>query len=93
MTPGAVRRLPLMERTVVVCEVRGALDLAVLDAIARLVLTARRRGLRCDLSSTEPGLLCLTGLDRALLEPVGQPEAREQGPGVEEVVQVDDPAG
>ena len=85
-----VRRLPSMERTVVVCELTGPLDLTVLDAIARLVLTARRRGLRCELRSTEPGLLCLTGLEEALGQPVGQTEAREERSVVEEVVDVDD---
>ena len=91
---GAARgRLPSMERTVVVCELTGPLDLTVLDALARLVLAARRSGLRCDLTSTESGLLRLTGLDNALLQPTGQPEPREQRRRVEEVVQVDDLPG
>jgi len=91
MSPSPSGRLPSMERTVVVCELTGPLDLTVLDALARLVLAARRRGLRCELSSTEPGLLCLTGLDEALLQPVRQPEPGEQRRRVEEVVQVDEP--
>lgn len=90
MSPAAAGRLPFMERTVVVCELRGPLDLTLVDALARLVLVARRRGLRCELRVDDPGLLELTGLCAALLQPVRQPEPREEGCRVQEVVQVDD---
>ena len=89
------RRLPSMERTVVVCELTGPADVAVVDALARLQLVARRRGLRCDVRVEGPeliGLLDLLGLRGALGQPVGQAEACEQRPIVEEMVDVDDAA-
>lgn len=82
-------------RTVVVCELVGAADLDVVDALARLQLVARRSGMRCEVQVAGEqlcGLLDLTGLAQALLQPVGQPEPREQPGRVEEVVQVDDPS-
>ena len=76
-------------RTVVV--LHGAADLAVLEALARLALAARRCGGRCEVLLADD-LLELTGLADALgRQPVGEPEAREERCGVEEVVQVDDP--
>lgn len=95
MSPGLGARLPTMDhgsdKAVLSCELHGRVDLAVVDALARLVLVARRRGLRCELRTTDDGLLRLTGLDTVLLEPLRQPEAGEQAASLEEVVQVDDP--
>ena len=82
------------ERTVIVCELQGAADLCVLDALARLQLVARRRGVRVQVQVLGEGLaalLELTGLDPALREPGWQAEAREERSVVEEVVQVDHP--
>ena len=87
----------------VVCDVQGMPDLSVVDALARLQLTARRFDRRVRVRSAGPdlrGLLALTGLQLAvpgLLSPGGselggQPEAGEQR-GVEEVVHVHDLPG
>jgi anti-anti-sigma regulatory factor len=80
----------------VVCDV-GALtspDAAAVDALARLQLEARRRGLEVCLQGASPELvelLSLLGLLGALrvghplrLEPRGQPEQREERSRVEE---------
>lgn len=80
-----------------VCDL-GALapvDLAAVDALARLSLLARRRGRRLRLQRP-PAELCellaLTGLSAVLgLEGEGQPELREQGADIEEGVEGDDP--
>jgi hypothetical protein len=79
--------------TVVVCDLHGTADLAVLDALARLQLVARRCGMRCDVHAAGDvaALLDLTGLADALRQPVREPEPREQRLGVEEVVEVDEP--
>jgi anti-anti-sigma regulatory factor len=72
-------------------------DLAVVDALARLALAERRRGRKLRLCAV-PGelreLLALTGLDRVLLavEPGRKPEEREEPAGVEEERELDDPA-
>ena len=79
-----------------VVEVGGTVDLGVVDVLARLALVARRRGVRLCVRADEglTGLLALTGLLRPtglVLQPLGQPEAGEQG-RVEEVVDVLDPS-
>ena len=70
-------------------------DLALVDALARLHLSARRCGWALRVVDASPvlcGLLGLVGLaDVLALEPLGQAELREQL-GVEEVVQPGDPA-
>ena len=69
-------------------------DLAVVEALARAQLSARRRGTRVRLTNVSEslrGLLELTGLGAALsVEAGGQPELGEQL-GVDEVVQPGDP--
>ena len=77
------------------CDV-GALeaDAVTVDALARLLLTARRLGRRVRFKDAPPelwGLLRLMGLDEVLpcgatsgVEPRGQPEEREQTRGVQE---------
>ena len=77
----------------VVVHVRGAVDLGVVDVLARLQLVARRSDGSARLRVVADGLddlLALTGLQDVLslrVEPRGQAEAGEQ-PGVEEVVDV-----
>ena len=69
-------------------------DLRMVDALARLQCRARRSGrhvLVRDASPAVRGLLELVGLTGVLaLEPLGQPEGREQL-GVQEVVEPGDP--
>ena len=69
-------------------------DLALVDALARLQLAARRHGLSVrvrDASEDLRALVELAGLAGVLgIEPRGQPELREQL-GVEEVLQRPDP--
>lgn len=87
-------------RRVVICDV-GALtraDLAAVDAIAAVCLTAGRRGrpVRLRRASAElAALLAFLGLDELVVvelgvEPCRQAEEREQGGGVEEGVHRDD---
>jgi hypothetical protein len=68
-------------------------DLVFVDAVARLVLEARRRGWYVEIrnpSADFTALVALVGLAGALgLESCGQPEGGEQL-GVEEVVEGDD---
>ncbi len=74
-------------------EVRGTVDLAVVDDLARIQLAARRLGCSVRLEDTcceLSGLLAFLGLAQAVLQVVGEPEGGEQG-GVEEVVVPDDP--
>jgi ABC-type transporter Mla MlaB component len=77
----------------VVCEVHDPVDLSVVEALARLQLTARRQGRQVRLRAVGAragellGLCGLTGVVPPESEPGGQPEAREQG-GVQEVVDV-----
>jgi hypothetical protein len=73
------------------------MDLAVVDALARLALEERRRGRvfrLADAPAELRGLLVLTGLDGVLLgvEPGREPEEREERVGVEEEGELDDPA-
>ncbi|HEY7016894.1 MAG TPA: hypothetical protein VH297_00380 [Gaiellaceae bacterium] len=80
----------------VTCDVRTLpADAAVVDALARLQLEARRLGLElhfCHASSELRCLIGFCGLDEALgLESERQPEKREQGLGVEEEGQLRDP--
>jgi anti-anti-sigma regulatory factor len=71
-------------------------DLGTIDALARLQLAARRLGLDLRLRDVSPELcelIDLVGLAGVLrVEPRGQAEEREQGLGVEEEGQLDDPA-
>ena len=89
-----------LERTgaeVLVCDVAALHrpDAGTIEALARLQLTARRLGCQMRLRHPSPELgelLALFGLDDVLrVEPVRQPEQREQSRGVEERVQRDDP--
>ena len=82
------------DRTLLLFALTGCPDLSVLDALARLQLAALRSGMGCELLATGPSLaelLDLTGLSAVVGQPIGQPEAREERSGVEEVVQVDEP--
>lgn len=69
-------------------------DLALVEALARLQLAARRRGTRVRVRGAEPELLALlelVGLGDVLAgQALGQPEGREQL-RTEEVVQAVDP--
>ncbi len=84
-----------MERSeVIVCRLQGAVDVRVLDALARLRLAARRQGLQVELQVSGQdltALLVLTGFTE-VLQPAGQSEAWEERCGVEEVVEVDEPS-
>ena len=66
----------------------GTVSLATVDALARLQLAARRRGLELRLHSPQPELrelIELAGLTAVLgVEPRRKPEQREQSVGVEE---------
>ena len=68
----------------------GRLDLAVVDELARLQLTARRLGLSIRLRDACVELTELLDLVGLRVEVGGEPERREQV-GVEEVVVADDP--
>ncbi|MGP3984902.1 STAS domain-containing protein [Streptomyces sp. KR80] len=78
-----------------------AADLAALEALARMQLTARRLGRRirlCHADTALRNLLAWAGLDDLLppatdlgLEPGGQSEQREQVRGVQEGVESGDP--
>ena len=68
----------------------GPPDLAVVEALARFQLMARRAGDRVwleDVSTALGDLLDLAGLRRQMIR---QPERREQARGVQEEVQADD---
>jgi anti-anti-sigma regulatory factor len=82
---------------IIVCDLRAVrdADLATVDALARLVLDARRAGFDLRLSGVAGGLaelFALAGLERLLVggEAGRQPEQREQPLGVEEERQLDD---
>jgi ABC-type transporter Mla MlaB component len=81
----------------VVCDVDGlAADMAAVNALARVGLTARRLGRRVCLRGAS-GLLCelvaLAGLEAVLpVEPQRQAEQREQAGGVQEEGELPDPA-
>ncbi len=79
------------------CDVRALrADVAAVDALARLQLAARHAGFELRLLHASAELTCLielTGLAAVLrVEPGRKPEEREQGLGVEEEAQLDDPA-
>ena len=81
-----------------VCDVGSvAPDATTIDALARLQLTSRRRGLELRLrhaSGELTELLAFMGLAEVLrVEPGGQAEQWEQRVGVEEERELDDPAG
>ncbi|MBY8872338.1 STAS domain-containing protein [Micromonospora sp. PLK6-60] len=83
---------------VVVCDVTAVAcpDVVTVEALARLLLTARRHGWRLVVGSGGGGLrelIDLLGLADALGEPVRQPEQRKQPVGVEEAVDARDPPG
>jgi hypothetical protein len=73
----------------------SAQDLALVNALARLQLAARRRGLRLRLRNVPADLvelLELCGLGEVLgLEPGRQPEHREEAGGVQEEGDARDP--
>lgn len=81
----------------VVCELHDPVDLSVVDALARLQLTARRSGRQVRLRPVGAragellGLCGMTDVVPQQSEACRQPEAREQR-GVEEVVDVRHPA-
>ncbi|WP_329321738.1 STAS domain-containing protein [Streptomyces sp. NBC_01262] len=96
-----LRALP--RGTVVVCDVSALTepDLAAVEALARLRLTAGRCGIRVGLrgaSARLRELLALTGLEVVLppgvlgVEPGGQAEEGEEAVGVEEGVEPGDAA-
>ncbi|MFF7211182.1 STAS domain-containing protein [Streptomyces sp. NPDC008238] len=96
-------RLLLAERGggTVLCDVGGldgAPDAVLLDALARLQLTARRHGGRIRLRGAGGALrelLALTGLDGSAglgFEPCGETEQREEPFGVQEGVEPGDAA-
>jgi anti-anti-sigma regulatory factor len=85
-------------RTAIACDV-GSLtdaDAVTIDALARVQLALRRRGLEIRLRNAPPELrelITLVGLDDVLrVEPGGQPEKWEQPVGVEEEGELADPA-
>ena len=79
------------------CDVRALrADVVAVDALARLQLAARQAGFELRLVHASAELRCLiafTGLAGVLcVDGEWQPEEREQGRGVEEEGQLDDPA-
>ena len=64
-------------------------DLALVDALARLQLAARRQGRQIRIVNPPPELVELLDLVGLRVEVLGEPEDGEQ-PGVEEVVVPDD---
>jgi anti-anti-sigma regulatory factor len=96
------RRLAEHPAAGVVCDVAPLTrpDLATLDALARMQLTARRCGTQMQLRGASPamlGLLAVTGLHEVLplcrsAEPHRQPEHREQRLDIEERIDPGDAA-
>jgi anti-anti-sigma regulatory factor len=81
----------------VVCDVSAVAvpNAAMVEALARLALTARRAGRRLAVAGAAPDLLrlvALYGLADVLPQAGGEPEQREQPGGVEEVRDPADPA-
>ena len=90
-------RLTVVDRTAgtSVLRLSGPVDLAVVEALARLRLAVERCGGGLELvlvAADLAELLALTGLAPAVLQPGRQPEAREVRLGVQEVVDVDQPS-
>ncbi|MEE1759031.1 MULTISPECIES: STAS domain-containing protein [unclassified Streptomyces] len=79
---------------VVVCDIAGIgpPGLGVIDALARMQLTARRAGGRIRLRDPDPALRALLGLVGLAFEVEGQVEEGEPAGGVEEAVESGDPA-
>ena len=81
----------------IVCDARALVDadVAAIDALARLQLTARRCGFVLHLRDAPPELqelLAFVGLDGVLaVEPGGQAEQREERVRVEEERELDEP--
>jgi hypothetical protein len=67
-------------------------DLSTVEALARLVLTARRQGYNVALTDICPELLALLDLVGLRRQVVGQTEDGKDPLGVEEAVEADDPA-
>ena len=71
------------------------MSLAVVDLLARLQVSARRRGAELQIREASPELrelICLAGLEEVLrVEPRRQAEQREELLGVEEERQLPDP--
>jgi anti-anti-sigma regulatory factor len=86
------------EPSPIVCDVGSIIhpDAATVDALARFQLVARRTGRQVRLAHASPELrrlLTFMGLEGVLpVEPERQAEAREDGLGVEEERELDDPA-
>jgi anti-anti-sigma regulatory factor len=81
----------------IACDVSAvSADAAAVDALARLQLHARRVGIELRLCGASPQLqelLVFAGLGDVLrVEPVGEAEQGEEGCGVEEEGELDDPA-
>jgi len=68
----------------------GPPDLAVIEALARFQLMARRAGDRVWLEDVSPALGHLLDLAGLRGQVIGQAEHREQALGVQEEVQADD---
>lgn len=86
------------DRGTVICDVShiGRPDLAMVETLVRLRLTASRLGWRLVLDGAGPelrALLHLLGLAGELPEAGREPEEREQSVGVEEIVDPRDPPG
>jgi hypothetical protein len=97
-----VRRMPA-DRLVVEVRCRGSIDLGTIDALLCLQLTVCRLGSRLCLRTTSGDLVSfirflgleeeLPSLATSAVEPLGEPEHREQSIGVEEEADAGDPAG
>lgn len=101
MSSGPARGLPdvaVSEQRVIVCDVGGLVevDMATVDALARLQLAAQRSSYQLRLRNATrelTRLLVFAGLAEALgLETLGQAEEREERLGVEEERELPDPA-
>ncbi|MDX2698843.1 STAS domain-containing protein [Streptomyces ipomoeae] len=79
---------------VVVCDVGGVgpPGLAIIDALARMQLAARRAGGRIRLRDPDPALRALLGLVGLAFDVEGQVEQGEPAGGVEEAVEPRDAA-
>lgn len=86
-------------RRLIVCELypRISADLATVEALARVVLVARRSGLEVRFTGASRELrelIALAGIDQALAVEAGrESEQREEPPGIEEEGELDEPPG